>query len=126
MTDMSCGDRKKALAYFPFLMRQIRLTPSPLSLLGTRFAQIPTSRNLDNPRTLRAEVRDARRLLDSAVECRGYAASLIFLRTACAKALARPPMSFRLLRSARSSVTESNTDASSSFRCSMILFAVSA
>ena len=34
-------------------------------------AQIPTSRNLDNPCTLRAKIRDARRLQDAAVECRG-------------------------------------------------------
>jgi len=37
-------------------------------------AQIPTSRNLDNPCTLRAEIRDARRLQHAAVECRGYRA----------------------------------------------------
>ena len=52
----------------------LSFTPSPLSLLGTRFAQIPTSRNLDNPCTLRAKIRDARRLQDAAVECRGYRA----------------------------------------------------
>ena len=40
----------------------------------TYLAQIPASRNLDNPCTLRAEIRDARRLQDAAVECRGYQA----------------------------------------------------
>ena len=37
-------------------------------------AQIPASRNLDNPCTLRAEIGDARRLQHAAVECRGYRA----------------------------------------------------
>ncbi len=37
-------------------------------------AQIPTSRNLDNPCTLCAKIGDARRLQDAAVECRGYRA----------------------------------------------------